>query len=98
MLAARGTSVWAHEDLPYAIHSPQGLAARLDQQRDAIEDPVLVPVASTMATKLDAVAAYASQLPGDLPVHRRLPLGAEAPCAGSGGAQGPAERFWRVRG
>lgn len=96
-LAARGVEVWAYEDLPYAIHSPDGVTARLEQQRDALEGPVLVPVASTMAAKLDAVAAYASQLPVIFRFTDDFRAALQGHAQEVGGPHGPAERFWRVR-
>lgn len=95
-LAARGVSVWAYEDLPYAIHSPRAMASRLERLASVLDGPVLVPVAATMATKLEAVAAYASQLPVIFRFTDDFRASLRDHAHVVGGAQGPAERFWRV--
>lgn len=62
-LAARGVPVWAYQDLPYAIHTPQGVAQRLARVGKRLEPAIEAPVSDTLAQKLEAVACYASQLP-----------------------------------
>lgn len=97
-LAARGFDVWAYEDLPYAIHTPQGVAARLAQARGhTVEGEDRFDIAATLDAKLDAIACYASQLPV---IFRftddfRCAMAAHAASAADGR---PAERFWRLRG
>ncbi|HEX7888327.1 MAG TPA: PIG-L family deacetylase [Ramlibacter sp.] len=97
VLARRGVEVWAYEDLPYAIHTPQGVARRLEQVGDAVEPAIAAPVAESMDTKLESVACYASQLPV---IFRFRPdfRAALADHASAVGAGEPAERMWRVRG
>lgn len=96
-LARAGVEVFAYEDLPYAIHTPDALDRRLAEVGAAVGAPVLVPLApDALARKLEAVGCYASQLPvifrftddfrGALVQHARR----------VGGALGPAERFWPV--
>lgn len=94
-LARAGVEVWAYEDLPYGIHSPQAVLRRAEQLAGRIGPAVAQPLGPHLATKLQAVAAYASQLPvifrftGDFAASMRDHANAV------GGGE-PAERFWRV--
>jgi LmbE family N-acetylglucosaminyl deacetylase len=97
-LARRGVPVWAYEDLPYAIHTPQALAARLDKVGEAVHRPVVVPAPDTLETKLAAIAAYASQLPVIFRFTNDFRAAIRTHAMTVGGGQGPAERFWRVVG
>lgn len=95
-LAARGVEVWAYEDLPYAIHSPRRGDARLHRLRDVLDGPALVPIAATLATKLEAVAAYASQVPVLFRFTADFRSALSDHARAVGGPKGPVERFWRV--
>ena len=97
-LARRGIPVWAYEDLPYAIHTPQGVADRLARLAGAVEGPVLLPVSPTLDRKLEAIAAYASQVPVIFRFTDDFRAAVRAHASAVGGALGPAERFWRVVG
>lgn len=97
-LARRGVTVWAYEDTPYAIHSPDAAQRRLQQVRECIEAPQAWRIDDFLPAKLDAVACYASQVPvlfrftDDF----RAALTAHARSVAAGA--GFAERFWRVAG
>lgn len=96
-LAACGVAVWAYEDLPYGIHTPAALAQRLQRLGAQVGPGAQVPVAATLDVKMEAIAAYATQLP----VIFRFTddyqgaIGAHALRAGRG--ELPVERFWPVR-
>jgi LmbE family N-acetylglucosaminyl deacetylase len=97
-LAQLGVHVWAYEDLPYGIHTPQGLASRLAKLAGAVQGPVVVPVAATIDRKLDAIASYASQVPVIFRFTDDFRGAIRAHALAVGGRAGPAERFWRVVG
>jgi LmbE family N-acetylglucosaminyl deacetylase len=63
LLAARGQRVLAWEDAPYVIHSPHGLPRRLEQVGQRLGAPFLVAIGEHLPTRLDAIAAYTSQVP-----------------------------------
>ncbi|MGE4243933.1 PIG-L deacetylase family protein [Ramlibacter sp.] len=95
-LAKRGVEVWAYEDLPYGIHTPEALTRRLVELQGRIGGEVAVPIADTLEAKLDAIARYRTQLP----VIFRFTddwRGAVAAHALSAGGGVPAERVWRVQ-
>jgi LmbE family N-acetylglucosaminyl deacetylase len=95
-LARRGVEVWAYEDLPYAIHSPEALRERLARLGPAVGSMELSGVTGWLDRKVAAVAAYDSQVPvifrftddfaGAIVDHAR----------NAGEPSGAAERFWRV--
>lgn len=62
-LACAGAQVWAYEDLPYSIHTPASLPARLAQLAGRVGDAVVQPIADTLERKIASIAAYTSQLP-----------------------------------
>lgn len=97
-LAQRGVDVWAYEDLPYAIHTPAGLSERLRAVDGAVKGPTLLPIAGTLDRKLDAIAAYASQLPVIFRFTDDYRAAVRGHAVSVGGAEGPVERFWRVLG
>lgn len=94
-LAAFGVQVWAYEDLPYGIHSPEALDARLAQVGAAVGPAIHLPAEETLLAKLEAVACYASQLPVifRFTSDYREALRVHAQSTGGGV---PAERFWPV--
>lgn len=96
-LAARGLEVWAYEDLPYGIHSPQGLKRRLARVGDAVGHAVLQRAChESLQAKLEAIAAYESQVPVIFRFTDDYRAAIEGHARQVGGADGPAERFWPV--
>lgn len=51
-LAALGVEVYAYEDCPYAIHTPEGVAARLAVLGDAVGEPFPVPIGPMLERRL----------------------------------------------
>jgi len=93
LLAARGWRVLAYEDFPYAI-----LGDAADRRHGAIAGqvgpPEVLSIAATLTRRLDAIAAYRSQLPV---IFRftddwRATIAASARTIGGGAVA--AERFW----
>jgi LmbE family N-acetylglucosaminyl deacetylase len=95
-LAALGIEVYAYEDCPYAIHSPNGLHERLAEVGASLGKPVVVPIARTLARRIDAIARYESQVPVIFRFTDSPAAAVEAFARRTGGAVGPAERFWPV--
>ncbi|QPQ55388.1 PIG-L family deacetylase [Allosphingosinicella flava] len=96
LLAARGYAVFAYEDTPYIIHSPEGRAARLAQVGDAVGEPFSHGVAGTMDAKLDAISRYRSQLPVIFRFTDDYRAAVQRYACEVGNGT-PAERFWPVR-
>ncbi|HZY20263.1 MAG TPA: PIG-L family deacetylase [Ramlibacter sp.] len=96
-LAARGVEVWAYEDLPYGIHTPSALPARLQELGAAVGPALLQPVGPGLPAKLEAIAAYATQVPVIFRFTSDFRSAVRAHALAAGGESGPAERFWRVR-
>ncbi|MBQ0820758.1 PIG-L family deacetylase [Microvirga sp. HBU67558] len=96
-LAAQGAQVFAYEDCPYAIHSPAGVAARLAALGGAVGEPVLVPIGDALEKRLDAIACYRSQVPVIFRFTADFRRAVAEFAIRTGGASGPAERFWPVR-
>jgi LmbE family N-acetylglucosaminyl deacetylase len=63
VLAKRGARVLAYEDCPYAIHSPAGLDRRVAALAGALGPAELVHISVTLERRLDAIAAYTTQVP-----------------------------------
>jgi LmbE family N-acetylglucosaminyl deacetylase len=63
VLAKSGVRVLAYEDCPYAIHSPAGLDRRVAALAGALGRAELVHVSMTLERRLDAIAAYTTQVP-----------------------------------
>jgi LmbE family N-acetylglucosaminyl deacetylase len=97
-LARRGVEVWAYEDLPYAIHTPSAVGERVAQCEGRIADPVALGIGATLHRKLEAIAAYASQLPVIFRFTNDYRAATEVHALATGGGAQPAERFWRVLG
>ncbi|GBD48567.1 PIG-L deacetylase family protein [Methylopila sp. Yamaguchi] len=95
-LARRGVEVFAYEDCPYAIHTPEGVDRRLDAVRDHVAEPVLVPIGAAIEPRLDAIACYRSQIPVIFRFTDDFRSAVRAFALDRGGLRGPAERFWPV--
>jgi LmbE family N-acetylglucosaminyl deacetylase len=98
MLASRGVPVFAYEDCPYAIHTPQGVDRRLAQIEDQVGSPVLVPIGGTLDRRVAAIAAYTTQVPVIFRFTDNMPGAVAGHAARVGGLLGPAERYWPVVG
>jgi len=96
-LAAKGVEVHAYEDCPYAIHTPQGVAARLAALGGAVGEPVVVPIGPMLERRLEAIACYGSQVPVIFRFTSDFRRAIADFSLDRGGGEGPAERFWPVR-
>jgi LmbE family N-acetylglucosaminyl deacetylase len=93
-LADRNVRVLAWEDVPYVIHTPEGLQRRLAEASSVQEGPTLA-IDRTLERRLDGIAAYSTQVP----VIFRFTDDWRATVidhARSMGDGRPAERFWNV--
>jgi LmbE family N-acetylglucosaminyl deacetylase len=96
-LASQGAHVYAYEDCPYAIHTPAGVAARLTALGDTVGEPLLVPVGDTLERRLESIACYKSQVPVIFRFTTDFRSAVTEFALKTGGALGPAERFWPIR-
>ena len=97
-LAAQGVEVYAYEDCPYAIHTPEGRRTRLVALHGKVGEPVLVPIGETLEQRLEAIACYASQVPVIFRFTQDFRSAVTGFAQEVGGELGPAERFWLVLG
>jgi LmbE family N-acetylglucosaminyl deacetylase len=95
-LAAQGVEVYAYEDCPYAIHTPEGRRTRLAALDGKVGEPVLVPIGETLEQRLEAIACYASQVPVIFRFTQDFRSSLTDFTREVGGELGPAERFWPV--
>lgn len=95
LLAARGLEVLAYEDFPYAALE-DALARRLDAVAAVLGEPVVVDIGMTIARRVEAIAAYPSQLPVIFRFWPSMP-DAVNEFARHLGTTFPAERYWPVR-
>jgi LmbE family N-acetylglucosaminyl deacetylase len=96
-LASGRVKVYAYEDCPYAIHTPEGVSARLAILGDAVGEPIAVPIGATLERRLDAIACYRTQVPVIFRFTSDFRQAIGEFARAIGGAEGPAERFWPVR-
>jgi LmbE family N-acetylglucosaminyl deacetylase len=97
-LAGQGVEVYAYEDCPYAIHTPEGRRTRLAALDGKVDEPVLVPIGETLEQRLAAIACYASQVPVIFRFTHDYHKAMTGFACEVGGALGPAERFWPILG
>jgi LmbE family N-acetylglucosaminyl deacetylase len=97
-LAARGIEVWAYEDLPYAIHTPEARERRVAQLGGAIGEPERRTVKQMLGRKLEAIGEYGSQVPVIFRFTSDYRVAVADHAHEVGGPDTPAERFWPVRG
>jgi LmbE family N-acetylglucosaminyl deacetylase len=91
-LAGVGRRVWFYEDLPYALR-PEEAARR---QSELSLKPRLIALDETaLAAKIQAIAAYSSQLASLFGSAQAMPQAISAYAQAVGGARGPAERCFR---
>lgn len=70
-LAAQGVEVYAYEDCPYAIHTPEGQRTRLAAVEGKVGELVLAPIEETLEQRPEAIACFSSA--GNLPLHPGFP-------------------------
>ena len=99
LLAARGIPVFAYEDYPYAIHSPQAAERRIAAALDAgqVGPETLVPIAAGLERRVAAILAYRTQVPVIIRFTDHPGGAVMTHTERVGGALGPAERYWPVR-
>ncbi len=93
LLAARGLRVLAYEDFPYAMLG-DAYARRLAAVRDALGEPELVSIATTLPRRIGAIGAYRTQVPTIFRFTDNWPAAVTAWAREVGGGRGAAERFW----
>jgi LmbE family N-acetylglucosaminyl deacetylase len=97
LLASEGTAVYAYEDCPYVIHTPSGLTTRLSALGGALGPAEAVPIGATLERRLDAIAAYSTQVPIIFRFTDNFRSAVTHYASSVGGARGPAERYWPLR-
>ncbi len=95
-LAKTEAHVLAYEDCPYAIHSPQALDVRLAELADCLGPPRYVSIASTFDRRLEAIEAYATQVPVVFRFTSDVRGAVWDFCRRLAPDLGPVERFWPV--
>jgi LmbE family N-acetylglucosaminyl deacetylase len=95
-LASEGVEVYAYEDCPYAIHTPAGVAARLSALGEAVGEPIIVPIGDWLEDRIRSIACYRSQVPVIFRFTTDFRKTVAEFAYKTGGALGPAERFWPV--
>lgn len=90
-LAAQGAQVYAYEDCPYSIHTPQGLDRRLESVGEHLGSPVLIETGDGVDRRIQAIAAYRTQVPVIFRFTDDMPGAVRDFVARTGG-----ERFWPV--
>jgi LmbE family N-acetylglucosaminyl deacetylase len=95
-LARGSVRVLAYEDCPYVIHTPQALDTRLAELADALGPPQYVAIASTFDRRLEAITAYATQVPVVFRFTDDVPGEVRRFCHRLAPELGPVERFWPV--
>jgi hypothetical protein len=90
--------VFAYEDCPYAIHTPESVERRLAQIAGQIGAPALVPIGEAIDRRIAAIAAYTTQVPVIFRFTDDMPGAVAGHAARVGGSLGPAERYWPVVG
>jgi LmbE family N-acetylglucosaminyl deacetylase len=88
--------VLAYEDCPYVIHTPAALEARLAALGDCLGAPRYVPIADTFDRRVDAIEAYATQVPVVFRFTSDVRGAVWSFCRRLAPDLGPVERFWTV--
>jgi LmbE family N-acetylglucosaminyl deacetylase len=95
-LANRSVHVLAYEDCPYAIHTPLALDARLATLANCLGPPEYVPIASTFDRRMEAIGAYATQVPVVFRFTEDVRMSVWNFCHRLAPELGPVERFWPI--
>jgi LmbE family N-acetylglucosaminyl deacetylase len=98
LLAAQGVPVFAYEDCPYAIHTPEGVARRLADLGAQVGPPIVVPTGPALERRIASITAYTTQVPVIFRFTDDMPGAVRAHAARVGEGRGPAERYWPVSG
>jgi hypothetical protein len=88
--------VLAYEDCPYVIHTPQALEERLAELADDVGQPCYIPITSTIDRRLEAIEAYATQVPVVFRFTSDVRGAVLDFCCRLAPDRGPVERFWPV--
>lgn len=96
-LARLGTPVYAYEDCPYSIHTPEGLTRRLEALRPLLGEPVLVNIDDTVDRRIEAIAAYRTQVPVIFRFTDDMPGSVREFTRRAGESVDHCERFWPLR-
>lgn len=97
-LAEAGVTVYAYEDTPYAIHTPDGVTRRLADLGSRVGLAQTVPLGRHLGDRLAAIAAYGSQVPVIFRYTNDWQGSVREHALDVGDGLGPAERFWPVLG
>jgi LmbE family N-acetylglucosaminyl deacetylase len=97
VFAGRGMRVFGYEDFPYAMLGDVG-ERRLGAIRAALGTPKLVSIAESLPRRLDAIAAYRTQLPTIFRFTDDWRGAVLAWAERVGGDAGVAERYWPLLG
>lgn len=95
-LARRGVEVLAYEDLPYAIHTPQGVAARLAQVGHRLGPERQLAIEASEPAKLAAVGCYETQLPVIFRFTGDWQAALRSHARQVSASRGAVERFWPI--
>jgi hypothetical protein len=96
VLANSGARVLAYEDCPYAIHTPAGLEHRLADLDGMLGSPEVVTVGGTFQRRLDAIAAYTTQVPVVFRFTDDFRTSVHTFACRLAPEHGPVERFWPI--
>lgn len=92
VLARDGIAVFGYEDFPYAALG-DALDRRLVALSAGADEPLVIDISSTIARRVEAIAAYPSQLPVIFRFWSGLTAAVHAFALRTGGSV-PAERYW----
>ena len=98
LVAQSGFTVYAYEDCPYAIHTPDGVARRVAALGDRIGPQVAVPIGEGIDRRVAAIGEYSTQVPVIFRYTDDWAGSVREHALQVGGPSGPAERFWPVLG
>lgn len=93
LLASRGRRVFAYEDFPYALLG-DAAERRHASIKSEVGSPEVRSIAATLTRRLDAIAAYGSQLPVIFRFTDDWRATVAASARAIGGGTVAAERFW----
>ena len=93
-LAGCGVPVFAYEDCPYAIRVPASTDQQLTDMAGDVGAQALVPIGATLGQRLEAIAAYRTQVPVIFRFTEDYAAAVTDHTARVGGTLGPAERYW----
>jgi LmbE family N-acetylglucosaminyl deacetylase len=95
-LAAMGATVWAYEDCPYAMHTPEGVQRRLAIVGDEVGALHIAPIGNAAEKRVAAILAYHSQVPVIFRFSNDVGTTVRDHMRRAGGGT-PAEHFWPLQ-